>query len=85
MDSPRNASCDYHNVIRNVKHFRRVSGARSFIRRRMEQGATLSDHRAALPGEAFGVFIKEMRLLARAVFVIDKKGDPVYTPFLMVS
>jgi len=35
---------------------------------------TLSDHRNASFGEAFGVLIKELRLLARAVFVIDKEG-----------
>jgi len=35
---------------------------------------TLSDHREASFGNAFGVLIKELRLLARAVFVVDKKG-----------
>ena len=35
---------------------------------------TLSDHRDASFGEAFGVLIKELRLLARAVFVVDKNG-----------
>jgi thioredoxin-dependent peroxiredoxin len=35
---------------------------------------TLSDHRDAAFGNGFGVLIKELRLLARAVFVIDKKG-----------
>jgi thiol peroxidase len=35
---------------------------------------TLSDHRYAAFGEAFGVLIKEMRLLARAVFVVDRGG-----------
>jgi thiol peroxidase len=33
-----------------------------------------SDHRTASFGQAFGVLIKELRLLARAVFVVDKKG-----------
>ncbi len=33
---------------------------------------TLSDHRDASFGNAYGVLIKELRLLARAVFVIDK-------------
>jgi len=32
----------------------------------------LSDHRDASFGAAYGVLIKELRLLARAVFVIDK-------------
>jgi len=34
----------------------------------------LSDHRTASFGQAFGVLIKELRLLARAVFVVDKEG-----------
>jgi thiol peroxidase len=39
---------------------------------------TLSDHREALFGTAFGVLIKELRLLARAVFVVDKDGAVRY-------
>ena len=35
---------------------------------------TLSDHRDASFGSAYGVLIKELRLLARAVFVVDRKG-----------
>lgn len=35
---------------------------------------TLSDHREAAFGEAYGVLIKELRLLARAVFVVDREG-----------
>jgi thiol peroxidase len=35
---------------------------------------TLSDHRDASFGRAYGVLIKELRLLARAVFVIDAGG-----------
>ncbi len=35
---------------------------------------TLSDHRSAEFGAAFGTIIKELRLLARAVFVVDKNG-----------
>ena len=34
----------------------------------------LSDHREASFGTAFGMLIKELRLLARAVFVVDKDG-----------
>ncbi len=34
----------------------------------------LSDHNKAQFGNAYGVLIKELRLLARAVFVVDKKG-----------
>ncbi len=39
---------------------------------------TLSDHRDASFGLAFGVLIKELRLLARAVFVVDKQGTIMY-------
>lgn len=35
---------------------------------------TLSDHREASFGEAYGVLIKELRLLSRAVFVVDREG-----------
>jgi len=35
---------------------------------------TLSDHRKAEFGNAFGVLIKELRLLARTVFIVDTKG-----------
>jgi thiol peroxidase len=35
---------------------------------------TLSDHRDGSFGNAYGVLIKELRLLTRAVFVVDKKG-----------
>jgi thiol peroxidase len=35
---------------------------------------TLSDHREAAFGAAYGVLMKESRLLARCVFVADKKG-----------
>ena len=33
---------------------------------------TLSDHRDASFGNAYGVLIKELRLLARSIFIIDK-------------
>ncbi len=36
---------------------------------------TYSDHREASFGLAYGVLIKELRLLARAVFVVDQGGQ----------
>ena len=39
---------------------------------------TLSDHRDASFGQAYGLLIKELRLLARAVLVLDKQGTIVY-------
>ena len=35
---------------------------------------TLSDHREASFGNSYGVLIRELRLLARAVFVVDRDG-----------
>jgi thiol peroxidase len=37
----------------------------------IEKIRTLSDHRDASFGHAYGVLIKELRLLARSIFVID--------------
>lgn len=39
---------------------------------------TLSDHRDLSFGLAYGLAIAELRLLARAVFVVDKQGNIVY-------
>jgi thiol peroxidase len=39
---------------------------------------TLSDHRQAEFGTAYGVLIKELRLLARAVFIVDRQGTVQY-------
>ncbi|CAB1076640.1 Thiol peroxidase, Tpx-type (EC [Olavius algarvensis Delta 1 endosymbiont] len=44
----------------------------------VEKVVTLSDHRDAAFGEAFGLLIKELRLLARAVLVVDKDGKIQY-------
>ena len=40
----------------------------------VENVQTISDHRDVSFGNAFGVLIKELRLLARAVFLVDKEG-----------
>jgi thioredoxin-dependent peroxiredoxin len=40
----------------------------------VDRVVTLSDHRDASFGSAYGVLIKELRLLARSIFVIDKGG-----------
>jgi thioredoxin-dependent peroxiredoxin len=40
----------------------------------IDRVVTLSDHRDAAFGQTYGVLIKELRLLARAVFVLDGKG-----------
>ncbi len=40
----------------------------------VDKVVTLSDHRKGEFGEAFGVMLKELRLLARAVFIADRNG-----------
>lgn len=45
----------------------------------VERVQTLSDHRDASFGTSYGVLIKELRLLARAVFVVDREGTVRYT------
>lgn len=40
----------------------------------IEKAMTLSDHRDASFGQAYGVLVKELRLLARAIFVVGKDG-----------
>jgi thiol peroxidase len=41
----------------------------------VDQVITLSDHRQADFGTAYGLLIKDLRLLARAVFVVDQSGN----------
>ncbi|ARK31724.1 thiol peroxidase [Halalkalibacter krulwichiae] len=48
----------------------------------IENVQTLSDHRDLSFGEAFGVAIKELRLLARAVFVIDSNDVVTYAEYV---
>ncbi|RPI76874.1 MAG: thiol peroxidase [Desulfobacteraceae bacterium] len=61
----------------------------------VDKVTTLSDHRQASFGAAYGVLIKELRLLARTVFVVDRQGviryiqvvkevgqEPEYAPVL---
>jgi thiol peroxidase len=44
----------------------------------VEKVKTLSDHRETAFGLSFGVLIKELRLLARSIFVLDKSGTIQY-------
>jgi thioredoxin-dependent peroxiredoxin len=44
----------------------------------IDRAKALSDHRDASFGNAFGVLIKELRLLARAVFILDRDNKVRY-------
>ncbi|MBD8037504.1 thiol peroxidase [Solibacillus sp. A46] len=43
---------------------------------------TVSDHRDASFGEAYGVHMKELRLLARSIFVVDEAGKVTYVEYV---
>lgn len=43
---------------------------------------TVSDHRDADFGEKYGVLIKELRLLARSIFVVDEQDKVVYVEYV---
>lgn len=45
----------------------------------VDQVTTLSDHRAAAFGQATGLLIDALRLLARSVLVVDREGVVRYT------
>lgn len=48
----------------------------------VEAVKTLSDYRDASFGQAYGVLIKEWRLLARATFVVDRNDNVVFAEYL---
>ncbi|MEG0260311.1 MAG: thiol peroxidase [Lysinibacillus sp.] len=48
----------------------------------IEAVQTVSDHRDLSFGEAYGVYIKELRLLTRAVFVVDAAGKVAYVEYV---
>jgi len=48
----------------------------------VDRVVTLSDHKYMSFGEAYGVHIKEFRLLMRSVFVIDKQDTVQYVEYV---
>ncbi|NMB02147.1 MAG: thiol peroxidase [Firmicutes bacterium] len=48
----------------------------------LDSAITLSDHRDVSFGEAYGVLIEELRLLARAVFVLAENNTVKYVEYL---
>jgi thiol peroxidase len=51
----------------------------------IENVQTLSDHRDLSFGEAYGVAIQELRLLARAIFVVDTNDKVTYVEYVNES
>jgi thioredoxin-dependent peroxiredoxin len=48
----------------------------------IENVVTVSDHRNASFGEAYGVLIEELRLLTRSIFVVDAAGKVAYVEYV---
>lgn len=48
----------------------------------IENVQTVSDHRDLSFGEAYGVVMKELRLLARSVFVVDSNDTVTYVEYV---
>jgi len=48
----------------------------------LDNVVTLSDHRDLSFGEAYGVVMKELRLLARSVFVVDSNDKVTYVEYV---
>jgi thiol peroxidase len=69
-------------------HVLTVSADLPFAQARWCQGSgvdgirTLSDHRETAFGLAYGVLVKELRLLARAVFVVDATDTIVHADYV---
>ncbi len=59
-------------VVLNVSMDLPFAIARFCTAAEIDRARALSDHRNASFGEAYGVLIKELRLLARSIFIIDK-------------
>lgn len=48
----------------------------------IENVQTVSDHRDASFGAAYGVHIQELRLLTRSIFVVDEAGKVTYVEYV---
>ncbi|MFS0787507.1 thiol peroxidase [Shouchella sp. 1P09AA] len=48
----------------------------------IENVQTLSDHKEVSFGQAYGVLIEELRLLARSVFVVNEQDEVVYAQYV---
>jgi thiol peroxidase len=48
----------------------------------IDRVVTVSDHKDLSFGKAYGVAIEELRLLARAVFVVDREGIVRYVEYV---
>lgn len=66
------ASLPHDVVVLNVSMDLPFAISRFCTTAEIDRAKALSDHREASFGTAYGVLIKELRLLARSIFIIDK-------------
>ncbi len=66
------ASLPHDVVVLNISMDLPFAIARFCTTAEIDKAKALSDHRDAAFGMAYGVLIKELRLLARSIFIIDK-------------
>ncbi len=66
------ASLPHDVVVLNVSMDLPFAITRFCTTAELDRAKALSDHRDASFGTAYGVLIKELRLLARSIFIIDK-------------
>jgi len=48
----------------------------------VDRVVTLSDHMSGEFGKKYGVLLQNQRILRRAIFVVDRKGDVVYAAYM---
>ncbi|GAF21262.1 thiol peroxidase [Bacillus sp. JCM 19047] len=48
----------------------------------IDEVKTLSDHKEVAFGQAYGVLIEELRLLARSVFVVNEEDEVIYAQYV---
>ncbi len=68
------ASLPHDVVMLNISMDLPFAIARFCTTAEIDKAKALSDHRDAAFGAAYGVLIKELRLLARSIFIIDKNN-----------
>jgi thiol peroxidase len=69
-------------VIANISMDLPFAIARFCQAKNINKVVTLSDHRDASFGNAYGVLIKELRLLSRAIFIVDLSNKIRYIEIL---
>ncbi len=68
------ASLPHDVVVLNISMDLPFAISRFCITAEIDRAKALSDHRDASFGMGYGVLIKELRLLARSIFIIDKNN-----------